>query len=467
MSATSTFDPRTRAALNRLSGLRWLAAVHLYVFHLRAVHQAGRTSAEPPPFSVPLFDMLPSWLDRVCERGYCATSLFFLLSGFTLRWLYVDAGGRLTVEPRQFWWARLTRLFPLHVMLLLLIAPLVFVFASGLKSTTFFGQPVSAMTYLAIGFALSATLTQAWFPEYALSWNFPTWALSNVAFFYAVFPWTARRLQRMSLFAKRWLLWAIPPISLVPSAIHLWVAGEDRQMTFDGVEFWKQFANEFVMRNPGFWWPHFVLGMLLAEFTRHVNQPALAGSRSASDRVSDQASDRASDRVSDQVSDQASDQASGSVAAAWVRWFSIGDVSVIVLAAILAAPESIWSEWLGLPAHWLRLMLRHGLLAPLFLALVGDLAAGRGIMARLFDRRWLAKLGDASFSLFMWQLPMIAFSPLWKWLTNEALGRMGLSEPSQRSVSAIASFALLLTATTLVALGSASVERRVTRWLRS
>ena len=155
------------------------------------------------------------------------------------------------------------------------------------------------------------------------------------------------------------------------------------------------------------------------------------------------------------------------MAAAWVRWFSIGDVSVIVLAAILAAPESIWSEWLGLPAHWLRLMLRHGLLAPLFLALVGDLAAGRGIMARLFDRRWLAKLGDASFSLFMWQLPMIAFSPLWKWLTNEALGRMGLSEPSQRSVSAIASFALLLTATTLVALGSASVERRVTRWLRS
>ena len=109
MSATSTSDPLHQAdpsaahsaapsaahsaalkpALNRLSGLRWLAAVHLYVFHLRAVHVASRQSAEPPPISIPLFDLLPAWLDRACERGYCATSLFFLLSGFTLRWLYV------------------------------------------------------------------------------------------------------------------------------------------------------------------------------------------------------------------------------------------------------------------------------------------------------------------------------------------------------------------------------------------
>lgn len=440
MSATSTFDSRNRAAsdpccraaLNRISGLRWLAAVHLYLFHLRAVHQASRTAAEPPPFSVPLFDLLPSWLDRVFERGYCATSLFFLLSGFTLSWLYVGADGAMTVEPRVFWRARVTRLFPLHIALLILIAPLVWVFASGLKSTTFFGAPVATSTYLAIGFVMSATLTQAWFPEFALSWNFPTWALSNVAFFYAVFPWTVGRLRRLSFGAKRRLAWMIPLVSLVPSAVYLWIAGEDRQMSFDGVQFWKQFGNEFVMRNPLFWWPHFVLGMLLAELTRGGNPTANAG-----------------------------------VANSCTRLFSVGDASVVALAWMLAAPESVWTEQLGLPAHWLRLMLRHGLMAPLFLAVVADLVAGRGIMAKLFEWRWLARLGDASFSLFMWQLPMIAVVPLWNWLGQALVQAAGFPETSQPTSAAVLSFTLLLAATTFIALGSAAVERRVTRWLRS
>jgi peptidoglycan/LPS O-acetylase OafA/YrhL len=450
MSATSTSDPLHQAAhnaapsaassaaqkaalsaaLNRLSGLRWLAAVHLYVFHLRAVHGASRQSAEPPPISIPLFDLLPAWLDRACERGYCATSLFFLLSGFTLRWLYVQPGGRLAVEPRRFWQARFTRLFPLHLALLILIAPLMIVFASGLKSTTFFGAEVSKPLYLAIGFLLSATLTQAWFPEYALSWNFPTWALSNVAFFYAVFPWTVRALQRWSPAVKRRSLWMLPLVSLLPPAIYLGIAGEDRQMMFDGVEFWKQFGNELVMRNPLFWWPHFVLGMLLAEFTSSAERTVATGK-------------------------------------APFRWISLGDASVVVLVAVLMAPEWLWSDLLGLPPHWLRLMLRHGLVAPLYLAIVADLAAGRGLFARLFEWRPLAKLGDASFSLFMWQLPMIALSPLWKWLAERLLKPTGFEEPTHDMLVAIVSFALLLLATTGVALASAAAERKVTRRLRT
>lgn len=446
MSGTSTSDPLRRAAphaahsaahsaalkpaLNRLSGLRWLAAVHLYLFHLRAVHVASRQSAEPPPFSIPLFDLLPAWLDRACERGYCATSLFFLLSGFTLRWLYVEPGGRLAVEPRRFWRARFTRLFPLHLALLVLIAPLMIVFAGGLKSTTFFGIEVSKPLYLAIGFLLSATLTQAWFPEYALSWNFPTWALSNVAFFYAVFPWTVRALERWSPAVKRRGLWILPLVSLVPPAIYLGIAGEDRQMMFDGVEFWKQFGNELVMRNPLLWWPHFVLGMLLAEFTSSAERMAVTGKSP-------------------------------------FRWMSVGDVGLLGLAAVLMAPEWLWSDLLGLPPHWLRLMLRHGLVAPLYLAIVADLAVGRGLFARIFEWRPLAKLGDASFSLFMWQLPMIALSPLWKWLAEWLFQPTGLDEPTRDMFVAIISFTLLWLATTGVALTSAAVERRVTRRLRA
>lgn len=455
MSATSTSDPRIRDALNRLSGLRWLAAVHLFVFHLRAVHQAGRQAAEPSPLAIPLFDLLPGWLDRLCERGYCATSLFFLLSGFTLRWLYIDTGGGLTIEPRVFWRARITRLFPLHLALLVLIAPLVALLANGLASKTLFGAPVATSTYLAIGLMLSATLTQAWFPEYALSWNFPTWALSNVAFFYAVFPWTARKLRTCSDKAKSWMAGLIPLVSLVPPAIYLWVCGEDRQMMFDGVEFWKQFWNEFVMRTPLFWWPHFVLGMLVAEFAwrRQTAAPVPAVPGPAPGVVL-----------------EAAPVADVSPTSRWPGVFaggvSVGDACAAMLAAMLVAPEWLWTEGLGLPGYWLRLMLRHGLVAPFYVAVVLDLAAGRGLVAKFFKLRWLAQLGDASFSLFMWQLPMIALSPLWKWLAGIALRPLGAGSPEQSAMVAVVSFALLLAATTGVSVSSAAVERRVTRRLR-
>jgi peptidoglycan/LPS O-acetylase OafA/YrhL len=111
-------------------------------------------------------------------------------------------------------------------------------------------------------------------------------------------------------------------------------------------------------------------------------------------------------------------------------------------------------------------MLRHGLLAPLHVAVIVDLAAGRGLFAKVLEWRWLAKLGDASFSLFMWQLPMIALSPLWKWLTGVAFSAVAETEPERNAAVALVSFALLLAITTGVAVASAAVERRVTRRLR-
>ena len=35
------------------------------------------------------------------------------------------------------------------------------------------------------------TLTQAWFPAYAIAWNSPVWALSAFAMFYTVFPFAS------------------------------------------------------------------------------------------------------------------------------------------------------------------------------------------------------------------------------------------------------------------------------------
>ena len=132
-------------------------------------------------------------------------------------------------------------------------------------------------------------------------------------------------------------------------------------------------------------------------------------------------------------------------------WLSWGDGCAVVLAVILVVSDAAWSQLLHLPEYWLRLVLRHGLLAPLYAVLIRDLALGKGLLARLLGLPILARLGDASFSIFMLQLPMM--------VAGAALFAVIPAGPVTR-------FVILLTLTTAVSLGCASLEKRVTRKLR-
>lgn len=408
-------DSDRLAPLAPLSSLRYFAALHLFVFHLHAAHLLSRRQSGSP-LSFPVFDRMPTWMVTLIQRGYCSTSLFFLLSGFVLAYLYIDERGRPTVGQREFWWARFTRLYPLHVAVLLLIAPLTLWFGPTLPMTTFFGWPVPRGVFQLVGFILSATLTQAWFPEFALTWNFPTWALSTVVFFYLAFPWLVRKLKPLAQRSQTWLIALCPIVSLIPPVIYLSLAGEDRQMSFDGVDFWKQFFNEFVMRTPLFWLPHFLLGMLVARRWHLTRYAAPANASDARDRLP-----------------------------AW------GDGCAAALAVILVVSDETWSDLLGVPAYWLRLVLRHGLLAPLYAILIRDLALQRGYLARLLSLPVLARLGDASFSIFMLQLPMMV---------------LGVALFAVIPVGPVTQFVVLLTLTTAVSLACAALEKRVTRRLR-
>ena len=77
-------------------------------------------------------------------------------------------------------------------------------------------------------------------------------------------PLAGAKLEPLDNRSRTWLLASCPIVSLIPPVIYLAIVGEDRQMSFDGVDFWKQFFNEFVMRTPLFWLPHFLMGMLVA-----------------------------------------------------------------------------------------------------------------------------------------------------------------------------------------------------------
>lgn len=152
--------PALRIQLNSLTGLRFFAALAVVLYHLHLYF---------PAISEGL---------AIFGYGYTGVSFFFILSGFVLTWSH-----RTEVGAGRFYWNRIARIWPLHVltMILAIWAPPL----SGSSSTGWSAAP----------FVL--TLTHAWIPgSGSLSaFNGVSWSLSCEAFFYLLFPLLFRRLS--------------------------------------------------------------------------------------------------------------------------------------------------------------------------------------------------------------------------------------------------------------------------------
>lgn len=374
-----------KAILAPLAGVRFVAAIHILLFHVAEGERVPALTGAEPPFR--LFADLPTWLATIVARGYCSTSFFFLVSGVVLAYLYLDDAGRLTTTRRLFLTARFARLYPFHAAVLALLAVIALPLVTFLwhydpqtlsefrtplgGHPTFFGFPVSPPLYLAIGCLLNLLLVQAWFPEYALSGNFATWALSTVAFFYLVFPhlgpWLAQRSRR-----TQWLLLAVGPgISLTPTFIYVKFAAPSENLTL---------ASEFLFRFPPFWLPHFAMGILVARLARVSRHSSL---------------------LAEAANESPLPQA---------RLPSWGDAALIAVLVVLGIPDALWTSWLRLGDWSPHFLFRHGALAPLFLVMAFDFARGRGWASRLLSASWLQRLGAATYSVFILQLFFMAMA---------------------------------------------------------
>lgn len=179
-SAAATVD--RRAPLAALTGLRFLAAMHVVAYHF----------AQPalPPET-------PRGIRHAIGHGYVGVSFFYLLSGFILAYNYAvrDTDSRTTMRGshRRFWWNRFARVYPLYLVAWLLAAPGVIAHrlaADGYGLACFGKTAVAALT--------SLFLVQAWVPGAHAWWNPPGWSISVEAFFYAVFPFLLPRLGAMT-----------------------------------------------------------------------------------------------------------------------------------------------------------------------------------------------------------------------------------------------------------------------------
>lgn len=173
--------------LDSLTGLRWWAAFAVFCYHMMN------------------FAPVPG-LGALARFGNHGVAFFFVLSGFVLTW----SAGVSGTTVANFYWRRFARIYPAHVVALLVAIP---VFYSVPPATPdpdqFWVKPLAIAPLL-----LSLVLLQSWFraPSILFSGNPAAWTLGVEAFFYALHPWLSRLLARVS---RRGALLALVAVTAV------------------------------------------------------------------------------------------------------------------------------------------------------------------------------------------------------------------------------------------------------------
>lgn len=237
-----------RPSLKALTGVRFLAALHVVAFHY--FPREGT----------------PEWFQRLLECGPSSVTLFFILSGFILAYSYLGAGETVRVEPRAFWAARFARVYPVYVLGLVLMTPPLLDFL--VRAAGGFTQEV-LWKFSTTGAAVFS-LTQAWAPPVACVWNCPGWSLSVEAFFYLLFPLlcvpVVRAGQRGLWASAAAMLGVTAAASVVWLLVDQWIAGSPAPLV--GPEAWKQVA----AYNPLLRLPQFLLGVVLGRlFSQRIH----------------------------------------------------------------------------------------------------------------------------------------------------------------------------------------------------
>ena len=164
--------------LKPLTALRFFAALWVVSYH----YWPDLTAAARP---------------ALVAKGYLGVEMFFVLSGFILSHVYLASTGEGRFRYGPFLWARLARVYPLHL-------------------ATLVGVGVMALGAAALGFQLhndiadwgvlpaNLLLVHAWGFAKVAAWNHPSWSISAEWFAYLAFPafaWVAWRLRARPLLA--------------------------------------------------------------------------------------------------------------------------------------------------------------------------------------------------------------------------------------------------------------------------
>jgi peptidoglycan/LPS O-acetylase OafA/YrhL len=184
--------PTSPDAANKLLGLealRFLTAFAILVFHYRHFAFVADKPVGLVPERLPLYGLLRAFHDS----GAFGVWIFWCISGFIFFWKYRDAIAERSVGGWKFFVLRFSRLYPLHLVTLLLVALLQPVYF-GLHGYFFVYQNNDLPHFLAQLFMASD-----WGIVHGYSFDGPIWSISVEVMVYFLF-------FLMLLASRSWLL---------------------------------------------------------------------------------------------------------------------------------------------------------------------------------------------------------------------------------------------------------------------
>lgn len=160
--------------INTLTSLRLLFALMVFGAHCYVVDSR---------FSIHAF-----------KEGFVGVSSFFILSGFIIAYNYQKKIELQKVTKRQFWAARIARIYPLHLLTLVGVALI--------------GNYIAPMGWIeGMKYFIAALfLLHPFIPtmDYFFYFNSPSWSLGCEQLFYFLFPFLA-----LIFYKKQRLLWTL------------------------------------------------------------------------------------------------------------------------------------------------------------------------------------------------------------------------------------------------------------------
>lgn len=175
--------------IRQLTGIRLVAAVWVLLYH---------SQSQLDTIGLLSIPVLPEFI----QIGRLGVDLFFALSGFILAHTYLSSlGQRLKAKKSlRFWWLRLARIYPVHLVMLL-VAGFAVVAASIVT-----GEELNRSWLNPWDFIKNLLLIQEWGSDPQRGWNFVAWSLSMEWLAYLLFPIVALILWRMHKHLPTWAL---------------------------------------------------------------------------------------------------------------------------------------------------------------------------------------------------------------------------------------------------------------------
>jgi peptidoglycan/LPS O-acetylase OafA/YrhL len=193
--------------LPSLTPLRGIAALWVVFYHFCGTAQY-----------LPNLGITPH--SYLISKGYLAVDMFFILSGLVMTHVYHRAFSEsIGQHYRSFLVARIARLYPLHVFILLLfvLTATAAQLMSGLATGSFESIPLTGPR--SVGAIIANMLMLQGLAASELSWNYPAWSISVEFFAYMAFPFALPVIARAP-YAVRVLLGAVLFATLIWLAAH-------------------------------------------------------------------------------------------------------------------------------------------------------------------------------------------------------------------------------------------------------